>query len=349
MIEKTGQTPGSTTAEYHIPGLGVFDENCGMRPLTETSDGHFSVKERRGACAASAIFATGDGKIETVSFPRHSLACVKSSLAYPAYYPIRPLGDGSRPVSAVLMDLDGTTVRSEEFWISIIEMTLRSLLGRPGFELEDADIPFVSGHSVSEHLRYCIDKYCPEQSLTAANEFYFSHTRREMDLILHHGKTGAFTPSPGVKDFLLFLKRRGLKIGLVTSGLYEKAWPEILSAFREMALGDPADFYDSIVTAGVRLGRGEAGTLGELEAKPHPWLYTESGVIGLGITAKDADGVIGIEDSGAGVCAVRLAGYRTIGLGGGNIRQSGTMAFVTHFCETFGEIEGQIRERDQER
>ena len=28
------------------------------------------------------------------------------------------------------------------------------------------------------------------------------------------------------------LKSRGVKIGVVTSGLYEKAWPELVSAFR---------------------------------------------------------------------------------------------------------------------
>ena len=46
------------------------------------------------------------------------------------------------------MDLDGTSVRSEEFWIWIIEKTTASLLDNPKFQLEDADIPFISGHSV---------------------------------------------------------------------------------------------------------------------------------------------------------------------------------------------------------
>jgi beta-phosphoglucomutase-like phosphatase (HAD superfamily) len=167
---------------------------------------------------------------------------------------------------------------------------------------------------------------------------------REMDLILNSGKTGAFTPVAGVRDFLLFLKSRNIRIGLVTSGLFEKAWPEIVSAFNDLGLGDPEDFYDSIVTAGVRIGRGKAGTLGELEAKPHPWLYAESGIVGLGIPAEDSDTVIGIEDSGAGVCSVRLAGYRTVGLGGGNIRQSGAMAFVSDYCETFEGVKRLIEE-----
>ena len=50
------------------------------------------------------------------------------------------------------------------------------------------------------------------------------------------GKEGAFTPSHGLKEFLLALKEMNIKIGLVTSGLYEKAWPEILSAFRTLEM-----------------------------------------------------------------------------------------------------------------
>jgi beta-phosphoglucomutase-like phosphatase (HAD superfamily) len=342
--------------DYVIPGLGVFDGTVGLAQLKRTSDGLFTaLGDARNpidyrtdfdfGVRADAIYATGDGKVEIVCAGDSSLACVKSALGYPAYYPIRPLPTSARPVRAVLMDLDGTTVRSEDFWISIIEMSVRSLLGKPTFEFDNSDIPYVSGHSVSEHLTYCIQKYCPDRDLDEAVDYYFEHTAREMDLIVNHGKTGAFLPAPGARDFLLLIKSLGLKVGLVTSGLYDKAWPEILSAFREMGLGSPTEFYDSIITAGARPGRGAPGHLGELESKPHPWLYAESARVGLGVAAEDSDTVIGIEDSGAGVCSVRLAGYPTVGIGGGNIKQSGTMAFVTHYCETFEAIETLIRER----
>jgi beta-phosphoglucomutase len=282
--------------------------------------------------------ATGDRKVEFISFEKHSLAYVNSSMGYPAYYPVHTV-EMKKPVKAVLMDLDGTTVRSEGFWIWIIQKTCASILGNQKFEMEEADLPHVSGHSVSEHLKYCIKKYCPHKTVEEARDFYFQHTRHEMDEILKgRGKKGAFTPSPGIKEFLLELKGMKVKLGLVTSGLYEKAYPEILSAFDTLGMGDPKDFYDCIITAGFPLRKGEVGTLGELSPKPHPWLYAEVCRVGLGIEFADRNLVVGIEDSGAGVCSIRLAGYPTIGIGGGNIIESGTKELCTKYCETFEEI-----------
>jgi hypothetical protein len=120
--------------------------------------------------------------------------------------------------------------------------------------------------------------------------------------------------------------------------LYEKAWPEILSAFRTLKMGDPKDFYDCIISAGFPLRKGEVGTLGELSPKPHPWLYAEVARVGLGLSFEDRNAVIGIEDSGAGVCSIRLAGFPTIGIGGGNIESSGTRNLCNFYCQTFSEI-----------
>jgi len=225
------------------------------------------------------------------------LAHVRSAMGYPAYYPVHPVAV-DRPLRAVLMDLDGTSVRSEGFWVWIIELTTASLVGNPRFELEDADLPYVSGHSVSEHLQHCIRKYAPSRTVEAAREYYFAHTRREMQAIVEgRGRADAFVPAPGLKPFLLALKARGIRIALVPSGLHEKAYPEIPSASR---------------------------TLGELSPKPHPWLYAEVARVGLGIPFEARHEVVGIEDSGAGVCAIRLAGFAAFGLSGGTIVESGT-------------------------
>ncbi|MFB3852736.1 MAG: HAD family hydrolase [Vicinamibacterales bacterium] len=325
---------GQAQRTMTIPGLGFIEDASGLVPLQECSDGCF----RAGRDGVVSITATGDRKVEFISFADRTIACVASSMGYPAYYPVHPVS-AERPARAVLMDLDGTSVRSEGFWVWIIEQTTASLLGDPGFRLEEADLPFVSGHSVSEHLQHCIRKYCPEKTVEEARRHYFEHARREMrEIVEGRGRSDAFVPTPGLKDFLLELKSRNVRIGLATSGLYEKAYPEILAAFRTMGLGDPKRFYDAIVTAGFPMRRGEVGTLGELSPKPHPWLYAEVARVGLGIPFEARNSVFGIEDSGAGVCSIRLAGFPAIGFSGGNIIESGTKALCHAYCETFEQV-----------
>lgn len=313
--------------------------NAGLIPLNICSDGAF----QRGSDGVTDIWRTGDGKVEFIEFEDRALAYVASAMGYPAYYPVHPVRIDT-PLKAVLMDLDGTTVRSEHFWIWIIEKTTGSLLGDSSFRLAAEDEPFVSGHSVSEHLQYCIRTYCPDKSVEEARNWYFKHTNFEMNEIMAgRGKKGAFTPSPGIKEFLYELKAMGVKIGLVTSGLYEKAWPEILDAFKTLNMGDPKEFYDGIVTAGHAIRAGEPGTLGELSPKPHPWLYAETARVGLGIPFEDRHSVVGIEDSGAGVLSILLAGFAPIGLGGGNIIDSGTRGLCSHYEDTFEQLLTHLR------
>ena len=227
-----------------------------------------------------------------------------------------------KPVEAVLMDLDGTTVTSEEFWIYIIERTMQVLVGDNSFKLQEEDVPFVSGFTTADHLTYCINKYFPDKELSEANEIYHKVAKAELDEILNGGgNSEAFKPTKGLKEFLLEVKKRGIKIGLVTSGLDYKAIPEIVAVFRTLDMGDPLAFYDAIITGGHRKDTHEYGTLGEIAAKPHPWVYTE--VAYMGLKVKDPSKVIGIEDSAAGVLALRFAGFPVIGVQEGNIANSG--------------------------
>ncbi|HOS42081.1 MAG TPA: HAD family phosphatase [Armatimonadota bacterium] len=305
LLHGIGPFPGdgglTALAAYDFPGLG---------------------EQRAGAGGVTAIAATRDGKAIFLCREERTLAYLPTRVGIPAYYPLVPAPLPDR-VRAVLMDLDGTSVRSERFWVYVIERVVARLLGDAGFRFTAADLPYVSGFSVSEHLEYCLRAYCAgvaDATLARAVDLYHAITDEEMDAIAAgRGRQEAFTPAPGLKDVLLNLKSRGVKLGLVTSGLHRKAWPEILSAFRALGLGDPLAFYDSIVTAGVAIGRGQAGTLGELQAKPHPWLYAEA-LLPLGVPPEEA---IGIEDSGAGVLAVRLAGVAAVGVADGNIVAGG--------------------------
>lgn len=269
------------------------------------------------------ILTPDDGKIDIVEFDDKKLCCVKSGMGYPAIYPMHETHFEPK-AEAILMDLDGTSVHSESFWMWIIERTTARLLGNDNFKRETEDEPFISGHSVSEHLQYMIDKYAKGASLETARKFYFEIVNHEMSEILKgRGKQDAFTPAPHLKEFLTAVKGEGIKIGLVTSGLYEKAMPEIISAFKQLDMGNPTDFYDCIITAGQALRPGQTGTLGELEPKPHPWLYAETARVGLGIPFERRHKVIGVEDSSAGVVSIKLAGFSCIGISGGNIERAG--------------------------
>ncbi len=64
-----------------------------------------------------------------------------------------------------------------------------------------------------------------------------------------NGESNEIRPSDGLKEFLLALKARGVKIGLASSGLFYKAVPEIGAAFGAMKLGNPLDFYKPVISA----------------------------------------------------------------------------------------------------
>lgn len=276
-----------------------------------------------GKDGVKKIYTPEDKKIDIVEFSDKKLCYVKSGLGYPAIYPMHETRF-EKKADAILMDLDGTSVHSESFWMWVIEQTTARLLSNPSFKREEEDEPFISGHSVSEHLQYMIEKYAPGGSLELARQYYFEIVNYEMAEILKgRGKQDAFTPSPDLKEFLYTVKNEGIKIGLVTSGLYEKAMPEIISAFRQLDMGDPTDFYDCIITAGQALRKGQTGTLGELAPKPHPWLYAETARVGLGVPFENRHKVIGLEDSSAGVVSIKLAGFSCVGISGGNIDKAG--------------------------
>ena len=177
-------------------------------------------------------------------------------MGYPAYYPVHPV-EIHRPIKAVLMDLDGTSVRSEQFWMGIIEQTVASLLGDDGFQLADEDAPYVSGHSVSEHLQYCMGKYCPERTVEEARADSTSSIldARLQEIAEGRGRIDAFVPAPGLKQFLLEMKSRDSLLGWSVPGYMRRPIPAICAAFQTMDLGRPEDYYDIIITAGYPAGR----------------------------------------------------------------------------------------------
>lgn len=276
---------------------------------------------RVGRGEVRSVCATADGKIEFVAYADQTLCCITNCNGQRAAYPLDAV-EFVAPAEYVVMDLDGTSIMSEEFWVSIIEQTVSRLIGRQVLFAQE-DIPFVSGHTTNEHLDYALQKYAhrPLSDFAQAMEVYHEISRRELGSLVSGVHNDKMRPVDGLKDFLLALKSRGVKIGLGSSGLFYKAIPEIDAAFRVMGLGDPRDFYDCIIMGGVEKQKGNFATLGEMSAKPHPWLYKEIACMGLGCTRPEKLAVI--EDSGSGVLAARLAGYPVIGMTAGNITASG--------------------------
>jgi len=185
-----------------LPGLGKIEPELGSEfiELTAAADGLWEV----GRDGVQKILTPADRKVEFVVFADKTLAYVKSALGHPAVYPV-PEVRFEAPAEAVLMDLDGTSVRSEAFWIWVIEQVVCRLLGDPRFELEAVDEPHVSGHSVSEHLQYCIDKYCPDKAVEEAREA-FAQLKADgfcdhLGFSCHHSPEMALNAIRGFDDF----------------------------------------------------------------------------------------------------------------------------------------------------
>ena len=65
------------------------------------------------------ILTPDDKKIDIVEFEDKKLCYVKSGMSYPAIYPMYETHFEPK-AEAILMDLDGTSVHSESFWVWVI-------------------------------------------------------------------------------------------------------------------------------------------------------------------------------------------------------------------------------------
>ena len=258
-----------------------------------------------------------------------------------------PQAQMSKPIQGVLLDLDGTCIKSEAFWIRTILDTTNIARERCGIEpLEgflEKELPHISGRTVPEHLMYCIENYCPGFPLGALQEIY-TRLAEEYIVKCNSGEDAfdAFEPAEGLKELLLALKEQGIKIALVTSGLYYKAWPEVEQAMEKMNLGDATTFFDAIITSGTLAGPGQCGTMGNAIAKPWPNIYFEAAQA-LGFTMETSAHFVGVGDSNADAVAVRLMGSPFIGIKGGNIAEGATQAMCSHFVDGLPELLDVLR------
>lgn len=160
---------------------------------------------KTGENGVRAIKTTSDGKIGFVDYGGKTLCYIDGSCGQRAIYPLAEVSFPKK-VGYVVMDLDGTSIVSEEFWIEIIRLTTSEVLGKEVFFSEE-DIPFVSGNTTMEHLHYALAKYGdPAQAYANAMEVYHKVSRTELEKALV-GDTDKIRPTAGLKEFLLELKK----------------------------------------------------------------------------------------------------------------------------------------------
>ena len=287
---------------------------------------YFSGSDRGSEQGSTILLETKDGRVQFIGQGNERFALVKVPADFPVRYPLRET-TFAKPAKAVLMDLDGTTVLREHYWIDAIRVTVSRVLGDSSFRFSAADLPHVSGYSTREHLAYCQVKYGVPASLDELKAVHNTVVEERLAELAQPDGV-ALEPGPGLREFLVTLKQAGVRLGLVTSASKRKAMLELELIFRKLDLGPPERFYDVIITAGSYGAVGQASTLGGLVSKPHPWLYLEAVRVGLGLKEEEWQHVVCIEDSTAGVISAHLAGFAVLGLNTGNLAQSGVESLL---------------------
>ncbi|MCX8036725.1 MAG: HAD hydrolase-like protein [Candidatus Sumerlaeia bacterium] len=299
-----------------------------------------------GKNGVTALAVNRGGEFVFIARGRHSEIMLQSKVGInPPRFALRP-AVVRKPLKGVLLDLDGTCVKSEPLWIAVIlqvtnEMRRKSKLPPlPAFPPDD--LPHVSGRTVPEHLAYVHMRYFPKGNTHEARAIYDRITRSDAEMeelaaALRRRHKSPYEPADGLRELLLELRARRIGIAMVTSGLYYKAWPELAEAFHKMRLGDPLKFLDALVTAGTKIEKGQAGTMGDAVAKPWPNIYFEP-ARALGFTTQNAAHFVVVGDSASDVGSARTMGVAVIGVEGGNIREAGVEQLCWKMAKDLHEV-----------
>jgi HAD superfamily hydrolase (TIGR01509 family) len=184
---------------------------------------------------------------------------------------------------AVLWDLDGTLVDSEEFhWQS-----WRDTLAPEGLSISYEQFLASFGMKNDPIMRMWLgDGYTPERAVRLADAKEADYRR----LVAAHG----LTPLPGAREWLTRLHEAGWKQAIVTSA--PRANAEVMLA----ALGLDHVFETVVVAEDVTLG------------KPDPQVFL-TGASRLGVPPARS---IVVEDAATGIEGARRAGMKCVGVNG---------------------------------
>lgn len=185
-------------------------------------------------------------------------------------------------IEAVLFDLDGTLVDSMWMWPEID----RDFLNERGFDVPSDLKNDIDGLSILEDAVYFKKRFnLPEthqQLIDIWNEMALEHYESDVPL------------KKGARDFLRFLRRKGIMTGLVTSN-------SRILCDAALNSNDVADLFDTIVSAeDVSHGKpdpeGYLTAANRLAVTPHECMVCEDLTVGL-IAAKEAGMMaVAIED-----------------------------------------------------
>ncbi|WP_435095753.1 HAD family hydrolase [Halarchaeum sp. P4] len=183
-------------------------------------------------------------------------------------------------IEAVVFDMDGVVVDSEDYWREETANILAEAV--PDADVDPAEVVGINVYDQYELLQEA------GHDLAVDREGYFDlYNRHASDL---YTEKAALTD--GFHDLLADVEARGLPVGLVTSSF--PSWVEMV--FERFEL-DP--YFDVVVTAG-----GE-----DVPGKPEPDLY-ELAAQRLGV---DPTAMLVVEDSEHGVAAASRAGAHVVG------------------------------------
>jgi len=214
-------------------------------------------------------------------------------------------------LDAVIFDMDGVMVRSEEAWIQSEREFLEGkgiYLGEEGWrEFQLRHAPYLAGRNQTEAARFYREVFGLKESVEEIR-------RERMTLVRRH--FNEVEPVPGVAELITLLWEGGLKLGLASGSP-----PELIElVLKRFGL----ERYFSAVVSGDRLHEG----------KPNPTIYL--------LTAQEL-GVeparcLAIEDAPNGVRAAQAAGMRCACLPNPALRWEGEIA-CDFVLESFAQLE----------
>lgn len=183
----------------------------------------------------------------------------------------------TRPLAAVLWDMDGTVVDSEKLW----SVSLEELMDRLGGELTDRVREALIGSNLEHTIQIMLTEAGRATTPGAVAESSRWLLDRTAELFRH-----GMTFRPGAPEALRGVRDAGLPAALVTSTERE---------LTEIALDIIGrEFFDVSVCGDEVDGRN----------KPHPWPYQKAAEL-LGVDPADC---VAVEDSATGAASAESAG-----------------------------------------